>query len=473
MISLQLRAQAEQERRRRQAETVAPLSFRDFIRQVNPGLKFYKHIDILIDVLQRVADGEITRLMIFEPPRHGKSLLLSRLFPAYYLTRYPERWVGLTSYGANLAYGFSRNARDNYRRFGNVTKGDAAAVEQWETTEGGGLWAAGVGTGITGRGFSLGLIDDPVKDAKEASSETFQTNQQDWYGSTFYTRAEPGAAIILTMTRWNEADLAGWLLQQENEEEPERWHIVNMPAIAEESPQQFPPSCTVEPDFRQPGEALCPERYPLAKLTKIARRITQYFFNALFQQRPRPREGGKFQRSWFEIVHTAPKEATRVRAWDKAGTEGGGDYTVGVLMARSKENVFYVEDVVRGQYSDLQREKIIKQTAEADRAAYGSVTTWLEQEPGSSGKDSAKSTIRALAGFTVKAEPSTGDKEVRASPFAAQCEAENVKLVAGAWNTAYLNELASFPFGSHDDQIDASSLAFNKLATRRELAVSM
>jgi len=246
-----------------------------------------------------------------------------------------------------------------------------------------------------------------------------------------------------------------------------------LPAIAEEQPQSFPESCTVEADFRQAGEALCPERYPLEKLGKIAKRIGAYFFGALFQQRPAPKEGNKFNRHWFEVVKVAPKEAVRVRAWDKAGTEHGGDYSVGVLMARSKEGVFYVEDVVRGQYSDLARERIIKQTAEADSALYGAVTVWLEQEPGSSGKESAAATIRNLAGFIVKAEPSTGDKEVRATPFATQSDAENVKLVAGAWNTAYLNELTSFPHGAHDDQVDASSLAFNKLAQRRDIVASM
>lgn len=414
-----------------------------------------------------MADGELERLMVFLPPRHTKSELVSRLFSAYYLYRYPERWVGLNSYGANLAYSLSRNARDNYRRIGGQIKGDASAVEQWETGQGGGMWAAGVGGAITGKGFHLGIIDDPVKNAEEANSEVVREKHADWYSSTFYTRGEPGNAIIVIQTRWNEGDLSGWLLAQEYEEQPENWHIVNLPAVAEETPQEFPPTCTVEEDFRQPGEALCPERYDLGKLAKLAKRVGIYFWNALFQQRPTPLEGGMFKRSSFEIVDTAPKEAERVRAWDRAATEDAGDYTVGLLMAKSKDGVFYVEDVVRGQYSDLECEKIIKQTAALD-AARGNVTTWLEQEPGSSGKVVAKITIRALAGYVVKSERSTGDKTTRAQPYAAQCGAENVKLVRGAWNTPYLNEMAGFPHGSHDDQVDASSLAFNKLTLARE-----
>lgn len=444
------------------------LSFREFIAVANPGFRFYRHVDILIGILQRVAEGDITRLMIFWPPRHGKSELISRLFSAYYLYRHPKRWVGLTSYGATLAYSLSRNARDNYKRAGCTTKGDAAAVEQWETGEGGGLWAAGVGGGITGKGFHLGIIDDPVKDAKEAASETFQLNSQAWYSSTFYTRGEPGNAIIITLTRWNESDLAGWLLQQENEEEPERWHIVNLPAIAEETPQRFPSTCTIEQDFRKVGEALCPERYNLTKLAKLKQRVGSYFWNALFMQRPSPPEGGMFKRHWFEIIDAVPKTAQRIRGWDRAASENAGDYTAGALIAKDSNGVYYIEDVVRGQFGDLECEKIINQTTIADNAKYPNMATWLEQEPGSSGKAVANITIRALAGYVVKAERSTGDKATRAQPFAAQAEANNIKLLKGAWNTAYLNELAAFPYGAHDDQVDASSLAFTKLALTRE-----
>jgi hypothetical protein len=291
LISLQLQAQAEQERRRRQAVKVEPLPFREFIEVVNPGFKFYRHVDILIAILQRVVEGEITRLMIFWPPRHGKSELISRLFSAYYLYRHPERFVGLCSYGADLAYSLSRNSRGNYQRIGRKVPVEASAVKQWETGQGGGLWAAGVGGPITGKGFHLGIIDDPVKNAEDAASLTIQAKHQDWYSSTFYTRGEPGNAIIVTLTRWNENDLAGWQLAQEADEEPEYWHIVNLPAIAEQTPQEFPPTCTVEADFRQAGEALCPERYDLSKIRKIAKRIGSYFFNALFQQRPSAIEG--------------------------------------------------------------------------------------------------------------------------------------------------------------------------------------
>lgn len=444
--------------------TVAHVSFRAFIERVNPGLRFYTHVGRLIAVLQRVADDELDRLMVFLPPRHTKSELVSRLFTAYYLYRHPERWVGLNSYGADLAYSLSRNSRDNYQRFGGAVRGDAAAVKQWETGGGGGLWAAGVGGPITGKGFHLGIIDDPVKNAEEASSPTIQERHRDWYSSTFYTRGEPGNAIIVIQTRWNEADLSGWLLSQENDDEPERWHIVNLPAIAEDDPQTFPPTCTVERDFRQAGAALCPERYDIGKLAKLQRRVGDYFWSALYQQRPTPLEGGLFKRQWFPAVRALPVGCRFVRYWDKAATPGGGDYTVGALWARSPDDRFICVDVVRGQWSPGEREAVIRQTAELDRTTYGNVAIRGEQEPGSSGVESAQNTVRGLIGFNAKFERVTGDKLTRAMPLAAQAEAGNVSILAGAWNAAFIDELCMFPNGRHDDQVDASSGAFATLA---------
>jgi predicted phage terminase large subunit-like protein len=174
-------------------------------------------------------------------------------------------------------------------------------------------------------------------------------------------------------------------------------------------------------------------------------------------------DGGFFRREWLaEIVDAAPVAAKRVRAWDKAATPGAGDYTAGVKMAKTPDGTYYVEHVVRGQWAGPERERIILATAEADTR---DVTILLEQEPGSGGKDSAQSSVKMLAGFAARAETATGDKMARAKPFAAQCYAGNVKLVRGPWLGKYLDELVSFPSdGSHDDQVDASSGAFNYLS---------
>jgi len=162
------------------AETAPVLSFREFVSKVRPRYQWYKHCEILAAVLQRVADDDLTRLMIFMPPRHGKSELASRLFPAYYLYRHPERFVGLSSYAADLAYTFSRICRENYLTIGGEIKDDSGQIKHWETAAGGGLWAAGVGGPITGKGFHLGLIDDPLKNSQEAFSSKVRQTQQDW-----------------------------------------------------------------------------------------------------------------------------------------------------------------------------------------------------------------------------------------------------------------------------------------------------
>jgi len=445
-------------KRQKPAKTQKTKTFKEFVTLANRRYQWYDYVERLAAVLQRVADGEIKRLMVFMPPRHGKSELVSRLFSAYYLYRHPDHWVGINSYAAELAYTFSRNARGNYTKMGGKLKDDAAAVKHWETGQGGGLWAAGVGGPITGKGFHLGIIDDPIKNAEDAASETIRQKQKDWYDSTFYTREEPGGAIIVIQTRWHEDDLSGYLLSKE-EEEPEGWHIVHFEAIKEEETPEYPETCTIESDPRQPGEALSPLRYSLDKLKRIARRIGDYFFGALYQQWPRPREGNMFKREWFEIVPAVPAGARRVRYWDKAGTQDDGAFTAGALLAEY-HGVYYVEDMIRGQWGSTERERVIKQTAQMDGV---DVEIWIEQEPGSGGKESAENTIRNLTGFVVWADRVTGDKVTRAGPFASQAGGLNVKLKKAAWNSGYLERITAFPNGKYKDDIDASSGAFNKL----------
>jgi predicted phage terminase large subunit-like protein len=175
-------------------------------------------------------------------------------------------------------------------------------------------------------------------------------------------------------------------------------------------------------------------------------------------------EGNVFRRAWFagQIVDEVPRAAKRLRYWDKAGTPGGGKFTCGVLMAMLK-GLYYVEDVIHEQVGALDREALILDTTKADAAAYGNVDTWVEQEPGSGGKESAEGTIRRLAGYAIHAERVTGDKLFRAGDYSAQCEGRNVFLKRASWNSGYIDELAACP-GKFMDQVDASSGAFNKLS---------
>ena len=182
------------------------------------------------------------------------------------------------------------------------------------------------------------------------------------------------------------------------------------------------------------------------------------------QQRPIAEGGGLFKRSWFKVVPDLPAEASiAVRYWDKASSEDQGDYSAGVLMAEHN-GLFYVADVLRGQWSIRERNDIIEQQARLDNQRFIQCKTVVEQEGGSGGKESAQFTIRQLAGYHVQADKVTGAKEIRAQPLADQCESDNVRLVRGDFNQKFVDELCVFPAGDNDDQVDAASGAFNHLS---------
>jgi predicted phage terminase large subunit-like protein len=822
-------------------DAFSTLSFREFVDKVYPRYKWYRHCIVLANVLQRVADGELKRVMVFMPPRHGKTILVSKLFPAYLLYRCPHLWVGLNSYAAELSYTFSRAARDAYSEIGGKMREDAAAIKNWETPEGGGCWAAGVGGPITGKGFgscfpsgtkvvtewgrinietlyqlktpprvlsfnhetgrlewrqiiaasvrpaksfveitlhsgsklrctpehpifnpelgyreasafvsgqaiiqvksiqvlrsvwsgdraqrnlskllssnsglsvshemrllqqgireteirnrqgtktwlqrvllwsrvqsnpsqlqksqtmqvrsanrnqnepilpglsssklrsspksrfleaatkqklrilwqifstyqqsfdvlfknlseqsalctnerdgkqslqrwnklcrlvsqnaasyfrkgwrslccqrleqrhdfnqaqteewwipneiktcdspyrlptskqlatesshlvlgvpqkpsqangcwqidtvsavrelctagesvydiqvegnsnffangilvhNSGIIDDPLKNAKEALSATIKRGHQDWYSSTFYTRAEPDAPIMIVMTRWAEDDLAGWQLSQESEDEPECWHIVNFEAIKEEYAPKFPPNCTVEPDWRRPGEALCPERFDIAKLTKIKKRLGEYFWNALYQQRPSPLEGSHFKRSWWQYYKVLPSDFDMViQSWDCTFKDTNkSDFVVGQVWGK-RGGQFYLIDQVRDRMDFPTTIAAIR----ALSAKYPNAGAKLVEDK-ANGPAVISSLEREIPGI-IAIEPE-GGKLVRAVAIAPFVEAGNVFLPdpsIASWVGDYVGEFSTFPNGANDDMCDSTSQAINWLASK-------
>jgi len=328
---------------RSRAESVAapkPSSLLRFIARVFPGYNPYAYARKLMRALEAVERGDIRRLMVFMPPRHGKSELVSRLFPAWYLLRNPSRWVGVNSYGAELAYKFSRRARDYYRDAGGALNAERSAVKEWETNERGGLWAAGVGGPITGKGFHVGIIDDPLKNAEEAASPTIRAKQKEWYTSTFYTREEPGGAIIVVQTRWHPDDLSGWLLSREAEsDDPECWHVLSMDAL-HAAPPEVPETCTLEPDWREPGDALAPERYPKGKLESIKANVGSKVWASLYQQQPTDSEGALW--SWGMIERAPkPQDLARVVVGDDPAGGGGDEHGI-VVVGKDAGGTAYV-----------------------------------------------------------------------------------------------------------------------------------
>lgn len=413
--------------------------------------------------------------MIFAPPQHGKSELVSVRLPAFWLARRPDEPVLLSSYAADLAYSKSRQAREIVESEGfkvlfpgMATSRDSRAVNEWHLAgRRGYMKAVGVGGPVTGHGAPIGIIDDPFENWEQAQSQTHRDRVWDWYRGTFRTRIWEGGAIVLIMTRWHEDDLAGRLLEQD----AGAWTVLRLPALAESQAERDTnntkmhlPVGLLDPLGREPGAALCPGRYSSAALGELKADVGSLVWSAEYQGAPTLPEGGMFKREWFKIVDAAPAEGRAVRYWDKAGSADAGDFSAGVRMVKGPDNLYYITNVVRGQWSSGGRNAIMEQTAELD--GIGTVI-WVEQEPGSGGKESAELSIKLLAGFPVHREPVTGEKWVRAMPLAAQCEAGNVRLVRGPWNGPFIEELTGFPTGTHDDQVDAASGAFNKLARKK------
>lgn len=242
--------------------------------------------------LEAVERGEIDRLIVTMPPRHGKSEGVTIRFPAWALGRNPKRQIITACYNADLASGFGRSVRNIVKTpaygqiFDTKLARDSQAANRWGTIAGGAYIAAGVGTAITGRGADIFIIDDPLKDRAEAESELRRQAVWDWYTSTAYTRLMPGGAVIIVQTRWHEDDLAGRLLDHQAKG-GDQWHRLDLPAI------------------NGRGEALWPERYPVSALNRIKAAIGPRDWSALYQQTPSPDDGDFFRREWFDMFEAA------------------------------------------------------------------------------------------------------------------------------------------------------------------------
>jgi predicted phage terminase large subunit-like protein len=407
-----------------------------FTEYTNPLYRSAEHHRRICDKLEAVERGDIDRLMIFMPPRHGKSELASKRFPAWCLGRQPTRQIIAASYNSDLANDFGRNVRNivdepEFREvFPNVSLAtDSYAANRMNTDHGGAYVAAGVGTAVTGRGAHIALIDDPFKDREEADSERRRDIVWDWYRSTLFTRLMPGGAIVLIQTRWHEDDLAGRLL----ETEPEQWDVLELPAL----------------DLQ--GKALWPEWYDEQALARIKATIGPREWSALYQQRPQPDEGTFFQRSWFKEWEAKP--ALRYYgSSDYAVTDGDGDYTVHRVWGIDAGGCIYRVDGWRGQAtSDVWIERkldLIKQYKPLAWFGEGGVIQ-KAIEPALRRRMLERRVFCRLEWL-----PSVADKPTRARSFQAMAASGRVYLEPHA----DLSEFLSFPAGKHDDEVDTASL---------------
>ncbi len=406
-------------------------------------------------IAQAIAEGN-GRIIISAPPRHGKSQLIDIYTPAWVLENFPWMQIILASYGAELSEGFGRQTRDliidNEDLLTARIRSDASKVSDFKTEQGGAMFSVGLGGAITGRGAHVLLIDDYIKEIKEALSQTYRDYVWNWFSTTAYTRLEPGGTCIIIATRWHSDDLIGRILRAF----PGQWTNIVLPAIAEQNDLLG----------RQPGEPLFAERYPLPVLMERLEVLGPAFFQALFQQRPLDEARKLTDGSWLKVIDIIPAGKLRlIRVWDLAATEDGGDYTVGTLCGYDDSTgFFYVLNVKREQLSPKQVEELVLKTAIEDGR---SVEIGIEQEPGSSGKALVEDyTIRVLPEFKVTPIPAVKNKVLRCQPFIAAAEMGRVFLFGAKWNAAFVREFDVFP-GEYDDQIDTAGAGYTKLADKK------
>jgi predicted phage terminase large subunit-like protein len=412
--------------------------------------------------------------MVLAPPGSAKTTYVSRLFPAWYFAYRPRSSIIACSHTQGLSElnsGFiQRYIRENPQVCSyNLIKdpGDAASTatgsvskERWYTDNNCAFRAGSVGSAILGFRANVAIIDDPIRSRADAESETMRESDYQWFTNDLITRLTPDGAIILIATPFHEDDLMGRLQRIQQDD----WCILRLPAICDDE--------ATDPLNRKLGEPLwSDDRYGygerLIEIHAAAEREGRLRdFYAMYQGKPRPPEGSLFKPARMPIIEPdrIPEIVQQVRAWDLASSPKG-DYTVGILLGRYLEPThfedrFIVLDVIRFRGAPEEVRETVRATANRDGYA---TRIWLPRDPAQAGQDQVDSYIRMLSGFAVDGERMSGSKEVRADAAANQTNIGRIAIVRAAWNQAFIEELASFPSGVHDDQVDALSLAFSKL----------
>lgn len=429
------------------------------------------HIRVLCKLLHDIywQKEKATRWVVNVPPGTMKSLLILVMWPAWIWTMKPTRRFLCGSYGQTLSL------RDNLRMRDLVTSTwyqelwPMALVEDQNTKtrfnneEGG--WRIATSTGGPGVGEHPDyiLIDDPIS-PRQAESSVEREAAQRWLDRTLSTRGlTRRVTMVLVMQRLHEEDPSGYLLKQGDCE-----------GVC--FPMEFDPKRADKRDQRtQADELLAPDLISRDKIERLKVILGPYGVAGQLQQTPAPEGGGLFQRNWFKLVSVLPTRMVFVRGWDTASTEGGGDWTVGVKLGEELElrpdkngrtswqrsGRIYVCDVVRVQLGPAEVDDLMAQTAQLDGRDCEQVE---EQEGGSAGKSVIAARAKRMRGYVYSGAHLTGDKVTRAKPFRSQAQAGNVYVLEAGWTNVYLNELANFPTGKHDDQVDGSSASYNKLA---------
>lgn len=450
-----------------QARRLSQTDFTAYMQYVNPAYQmmwFHRHI---AEMCQKLLDGEITHLMVFVPPQHGKSEIVSRLFPSFALGVNPVLKIIGASYSGDLAQKFSGSIQryidsNEYREvfpdtYLNGTpgcdnmKGYTRNADYFETVGKGGFYkAVGVGGSLTGTPADIGIIDDPVKDRKEADSETFRNSTWDWYTDVFLTRLHNDSKQVLIMTRWHEDDLAGRILKSE----PGKWTVLMLPAIKENNDYPY--------DIREIGEALWEQKHSLARHREMEARSGRTFA-ALYQQRPVINGGNIIKRDWFQIISRSLFESISRNSpihffLDTAFTEKKANDPTGIIAACKVGNDIYISKAkkVYMKFPDLIR--FIISFTKANGYTYSST---IRIEPKANGISVIDQLIEKTGLNVTKTPTPEDDKATRLNAASPSIECGHVFLVEDVWNEEFMDEICGFPAKAHDEFVDLIGYAEN------------
>ncbi|CAB4149828.1 Archaeophage PsiM2, terminase large subunit [uncultured Caudovirales phage] len=416
-----------------------------------------RHHEVIAAALEEAEAGNMPRLIITMPPRHGKSELASRRFPAWFMGRDPYRQMIFATYNADFAQDFGRSVREIMRMpvYQQIFPGcklrvGSAAADRIQTEEGGLAVFVGTGGSLTGRGADLLIIDDPIKDREEADSKSFRDKLWSWFSEVAMTRLMPGGRVVIIMTRWHEDDLIGRLTDPQNpcfnKEEAANWKVLALPAIADDD----------DPMGRQPGEALWPERFPISSLDQI-RRLSPRGFSALYQGKPTPEDGDYFKREWIRTY--APDDLPqnlRIYAASDHAVSMAQDADKTCLMCvgvDEQDNIWVLPDlwwrkaqtdaVCDGMLDLMKRNKPLLWWAEKGHISKA-IGPFLR-------KRMQEEHIYCAIDEVTPAK----DKQTRAQAIRGRMAMNKVFFPRfAAWWPEALNELMKFPSARHDDFVD-------------------
>ena len=431
--------------------------FLTFVNKMWPSFIAGRHHAIMADAFERVANGELKRLIVNMPPRHTKSEFASYLFPAWFLGRYPEKKIIQTAHTAELAVGFGRKVRNliNQDDFQQVFPGislsyDSKAAGRWNTNKRGDYFAIGVGGAVTGKGADVLIIDDPHSE-QEAALGAYNPEVYDkvyeWYTSGPRQRLQPGGAIIVVMTRWSVRDLTGQIVKAATQRAgADEWEVIELPAIM--------PS----------GDPLWPEFWPIEQLEALKAELPISKWSAQYQQDPTSEEGALIKREWWqewEKDSPPPCEAI-IQSWDTAFLKTQrADYsactTWGVFNYPNEQG----ETVPNLILLDAYKEKL--EFPELKRAAY---EKYWEYEPDQMIVEAKAAgsplifELRAMGIPVTEFTPSRGqDKIARANAVSDLFASGVIWAPPTRWAEEVIEECASFPAGEHDDLVDSTTQA--------------